>query len=246
MALRRLAQLALETSLSLLNQRAPRIERSFTPQAIEWWSRPRRRAPPRKDRTKRRMIATVTLISMIRSNKKITEETVRPSEKNSSALTTTDLCLVHGPLDILFPCSAPSITGRLFMAAKQTTPSTTSNNDNKPIRLNRDRLPATKVPSGNLSSSSNENTVIKRKGHSAAYLYLAVFLLLDICGYVHGHESDLSCFPSFHDLLISPPAVFSSEQVPSCSTAIHKHFSRSLALGVAFLSCCRCFPPEIE
>ena len=141
----------------------------------------------------------------------------------------TIVCLVNTPIDILFPCSAPSITGRMFVTSKQPSPSPSTNNDNKPIRVNRDRLPATKISIGNnASGSSNEKTVTKKR-HSRAAHCLFLFSPLDICGYVHGHESDLSCFPSFHDLLISPHVVFSSKQVQSCSTAItNTSVSRSL------------------
>ncbi|CAF0985531.1 unnamed protein product [Rotaria magnacalcarata] len=60
-------------------------------------------------------------------------------------------------VNIPFPCSTPSITNRLsFNSSKETT----STNDAKPIRLNRDRLPATKISNGNspvsVTTSSHE------------------------------------------------------------------------------------------
>ncbi|CAF3412578.1 unnamed protein product [Rotaria socialis] len=60
-------------------------------------------------------------------------------------------------VNIPFPYSTPSITNRLsFNSSKETT----STNDAKPIRLNRDRLPATKISNGNspvsVATSSHE------------------------------------------------------------------------------------------
>lgn len=99
------------------------------------------------------------------------EDSIEP-EKNGRTCKTIDkrfariqrntiVCLVNTPIDILFPCSAPSMTGRMFATSKQPAPPTSTNNDNKPIRVNRDRLPATKISIGNnASGSSNEKTVI--------------------------------------------------------------------------------------
>ncbi|CAF5126808.1 unnamed protein product, partial [Rotaria socialis] len=63
-------------------------------------------------------------------------------------------------VNIPFPYSTPSITNRLsFNSSKETT----STNDAKPIRLNRDRLPATKISNGNspvsVATSSHEEKV---------------------------------------------------------------------------------------
>ncbi len=58
--------------------------------------------------------------------------------------------LANYPIDISFPCSAPSILNRLFTSSKQSPPG----NSTKPIRLNRDRLPATKITIPNSNSSS--------------------------------------------------------------------------------------------
>ncbi|CAF0848848.1 unnamed protein product [Adineta ricciae] len=59
---------------------------------------------------------------------------------------------VNSPIDIPFPCSAPSITNRLFISSK---PSPSADN-NKPIRLNRDRLPAAKATISNSTSSPSQ------------------------------------------------------------------------------------------
>ncbi|CAF1161535.1 unnamed protein product [Adineta ricciae] len=52
-------------------------------------------------------------------------------------------------IDIPFPCSAPSITNRLFISSKPSP----SPDNTKPIRLNRDRLPAAKATISNSTSS---------------------------------------------------------------------------------------------
>ncbi|CAF1267867.1 unnamed protein product [Adineta steineri] len=63
---------------------------------------------------------------------------------------------INSLMDISFPCSAPSITNRLFTTSKQS-PST---NSTKPIRLNRDRLPAAKTTTPKpISPPSNEEKV---------------------------------------------------------------------------------------
>jgi hypothetical protein len=64
--------------------------------------------------------------------------------------------LANSLIDIPFPCSLPSITNRLFMSSKPSTPT----NDTKPIRLNRDRLPAAKI-SNSVSLPSNGEQVHK-------------------------------------------------------------------------------------
>jgi hypothetical protein len=65
-------------------------------------------------------------------------------------------------IDIPFPCSTPSITNRLLLLSSKEP---TSTNETKPVRLNRDRWPATKPSSGNsvtsVSTPSNEEKVDK-------------------------------------------------------------------------------------
>ncbi|CAF3991093.1 unnamed protein product [Adineta steineri] len=63
---------------------------------------------------------------------------------------------INSLMDISFPCSAPSITNRLFTTSKQS-PST---NSTKPIRLNRDRLPAANTTTPKpISPPSNEEKI---------------------------------------------------------------------------------------
>ncbi|CAF3937838.1 unnamed protein product [Rotaria sp. Silwood2] len=57
-------------------------------------------------------------------------------------------------IDTSFPYTTSSITNRLLMSLEETM----STNDTKPIRLNRDRLPATKTFSGNSSISVSTPT----------------------------------------------------------------------------------------
>jgi hypothetical protein len=128
-----------------------------------------------------------------------------------------DRFLVAIPLDISFPCSTSSIASRMFMSTKATTPILTST-DTKPIRLNRARLPASTISSGNIintvSTFVNEQKVIERLVRlcsidSFAILFsFVLFLFLDNCGYVYWHSIDSSCFSSVHDILIPSPSVF--------------------------------------
>ncbi|CAF2389470.1 unnamed protein product [Rotaria sp. Silwood2] len=94
----------------------------------------------------------------INSSKRITNDNDSDSDIDLDDLVKqpeNDNKKTNSVIDIPFPCSAPSITNRLFMSAKQTTPT----NDTKPIRLKRDRLPATKITITNspnsISTSSN-------------------------------------------------------------------------------------------
>ncbi|CAF2041088.1 unnamed protein product [Rotaria magnacalcarata] len=58
---------------------------------------------------------------------------------------------LNSVIDISFPCAAPSITNRFLTSNTSITPT----NDTKPIRLNRDRLPAAKISISNSSSSTS-------------------------------------------------------------------------------------------
>ncbi|CAF1124354.1 unnamed protein product [Rotaria sordida] len=92
----------------------------------------------------------------INSSKRITNDNDSDSDLDDLVKQLkNDIKKTNSVIDISFPCSAPSITNRLFMSTKQTTPT----NDTKPIRLNRDRLPAAKITisnsSNSLSASSN-------------------------------------------------------------------------------------------
>ncbi|CAF3506889.1 unnamed protein product [Rotaria socialis] len=60
---------------------------------------------------------------------------------------------LNSVIDISFPCAAPSITNRFLTSNTPITPT----NDTKPIRLNRDRLPAAKITISNSSSSTSTN-----------------------------------------------------------------------------------------
>lgn len=70
------------------------------------------------------------------------------SDLDDSLYNETPLPKQIGKLDISFPCSTNSMTGRLFLTTKTSAPTTTSTSqcDTKPIRLRRDPLPATTTP----------------------------------------------------------------------------------------------------
>ncbi|CAF0760667.1 unnamed protein product [Rotaria sp. Silwood1] len=114
----------------------------------------------------RKIVRTTLSSSPTSSNRVVvSSDSINSSEKDKK----TDIDLIgqendakkikqdsQSTVDILFPCSTSSITNRLFMSSKETT----STNDTKPIRLNRDRLPAAKLSSGNshisVSTPTNE------------------------------------------------------------------------------------------
>jgi len=87
-----------------------------------------------------------------------TNKSKNDDENKKTKFKKNEIILGNSLVDITFPCSAPSITNRLFMSSKPSTPT----NDTKPIRLNRDRLPAAKITiSNSISAPSNGEKVNK-------------------------------------------------------------------------------------
>ncbi|UJR10445.1 hypothetical protein I4U23_014649 [Adineta vaga] len=84
-----------------------------------------------------------------KSPKKVANHTDSDSDLDDLVEQEDDTKNVKPIIDIPFPCSAPSITNRLLKSSKPITPT----NSTKPIRLNRDHLPAAKIAISNSTSS---------------------------------------------------------------------------------------------
>lgn len=89
------------------------------------------------------------------------------------------------------------------MSSKASTPTPTTNNDTKPVRLNRDRLPTSKSSSDLSSANNNSNVVINDK--KVIRIFTLMFVsIVSICFRHHlrvrllALNLSLSRFLSFH------------------------------------------------